>query len=308
MTASTAKEWVEKLKARDLRALSRLISDAENQLPHVYEVLKEFHGTTNHSKVIGVTGPPGAGKSSLTGKFVQFARAEKKTIAIVAVDPVSPFTGGSLLGDRIRLVEHFNDPGVYIRSLSTRGKLGGLSLSTRQVVHLLEAFGFDYIVIETVGVGQSEIDIRKLADVTLLTLVPESGDGIQTLKAGILEIADLLVVNKSDREGADRLVQDLKNVAQMSGKDESHIFSTSTLNEPSVRTLFDGVNKFLSAQSGLIASRRKNHSLETVEEIISSLVLKETGAWVKKQSVQEKNPYQFALEFVKKHPEGTLLK
>ena len=308
MSDQAIKEIIEKVKAKELRTLSRLISDAENQEYRVYNVLEFFYEKLGNAQTIGITGPPGAGKSSLTACFIRYVRELKKTVAVVAVDPVSPFTGGALLGDRIRLSEHFNDPGVYIRSLSTRGKLGGLSLATRQVVQLLDAFGFDYIIIETVGVGQSEIDVRKIADLTLLTLVPESGDGIQTLKAGILEIADLIVVNKSDREGADKLVQDLKNMAQMSKKDENQVFSTSTLNDSSVRSLFNAVEKFLSEEKEKIAERRNVRSLSSVREMLTDFVLRELGEWLQKQKTEEANPYKFALEFQRRHPKGSLLK
>lgn len=302
------KELAEKIWAKDLRTLSRLISDAENQEPRVYSVLDLLYAGLGNAKVIGVTGPPGAGKSSLTACFIKYIREQNKSVAIVAVDPVSPFSGGALLGDRIRLSEHFNDSGVFIRSLSTRGKLGGLSLATRQVVDLLDAYGFDFILIETVGVGQSEIDIRTLADATLLTLVPESGDGIQVLKAGILEIADLFVVNKSDREGADRIVQDLKNVAQMSGKNEGLIFSTSTLDDKSVRNLFAATQDYLIANTNRINEKRKNKTRATVEELLSNFVLTELRDWMGKQQTDGKNPYAFALEFRNSHPKGLLSK
>ena len=158
-------------RKKEVRALSRFISRAEDRDPTLYPVLAELFSETGKANVIGITGPPGAGKSSLVNAFVKFAREEKKSVAVIAVDPVSPFTGGALLGDRIRLLDHFNDPNVYIRSLSTRGKLGGLSLATREVVHLADAYGFDYVLIETVGVGQSEVDIRNLADLTLVVQI-----------------------------------------------------------------------------------------------------------------------------------------
>ena len=230
----------------------------------------------------------------------------KKTVGVVAVDPVSPFSGGALLGDRIRLVDHFNDPGVFIRSLSTRGKLGGLSLATREVVHIADAFGFDNVIVETVGVGQSEVDVRKIADVTIVVLVPEWGDAIQTLKAGLLEIGDIFVVNKSDREGADRLVVELKNMLQMAHKEKTPVLATSSQDEPSVRLLFKEVGGFLSRERELIEKRRQAHLGETATELLQDLVAAEAREWVGRHATSVTNPYEFIQEFRKKHPPGSL--
>ena len=186
-------------------ALARAISIVENHRQGYDRLLGALHPRLGHARRIGVTGPPGAGKSSITTCLARGYRAQGLTVGIVAVDPTSPFTGGALLGDRIRMEDIALDPGVYIRSLATRGSLGGLSAATREVCDVLDAFGIDRILIETVGVGQSELDVARTADTTLVVLVPESGDSIQTLKAGLMEIADVFVVNKSDRPGADRL-------------------------------------------------------------------------------------------------------
>ena len=178
--------------------------------PGFEALLSAIHPTLGHARRIGITGPPGAGKSTLTERLVQVLRARGNTVAVVAVDPTSPFTGGALLGDRIRMESVALDPGVYIRSMATRGSLGGLATTTREVCDVLDAAGFDRILIETVGVGQSELDVGRSADSTVLVLVPESGDGIQTLKSGVMEIGDVFVVNKSDRPGADRLRQEIE--------------------------------------------------------------------------------------------------
>lgn len=191
-------------------ALARAVSIVENHRPGFDELLAAFHPRLGRARRIGITGPPGAGKSTLTTALAARMRAQGLRVAIVAVDPTSPFTGGALLGDRIRMERIALDPGIYIRSLATRGSLGGLSAATREVADVLDAFGFDRILIETVGVGQSELDVARAADTTLVVLVPESGDAIQTLKAGLMEIADVYVVNKADRPGADRLRNDIE--------------------------------------------------------------------------------------------------
>lgn len=191
-------------------ALARAVSIVENHRPGFDVLASALHPQLGRARRIGVTGPPGAGKSTLTTQLVRGWREAGLTVGVVAVDPTSPFTGGALLGDRIRMESVALDPGVFIRSMATRGSLGGLASATRDVCDVLDAFGFDIILIETVGVGQSELDVARTADTTVVVLVPESGDSIQTLKAGVMEIADLFVVNKADRPGADRLRNDLE--------------------------------------------------------------------------------------------------
>jgi LAO/AO transport system kinase len=191
-------------------ALARAISIVENHREGFDVLLSVFHPRHGRARRIGITGPPGAGKSTITTTLVEAMRADGLTVAVVAVDPTSPFTGGALLGDRIRMERVALDPGVYIRSMATRGSLGGLAAATREACDVLDAFGFDRILIETVGVGQSELDVARTADTSVVVLVPESGDSIQTLKAGVMEIADLFVINKSDRPGADRLRGDVE--------------------------------------------------------------------------------------------------
>jgi len=203
-------QLLHKAKEGDRRALARLISLVENESDGYQELLKSMP-VNNQVPVIGVTGPPGAGKSTLISALLKKLTEENPDvkIAVLAVDPSSPFTRGALLGDRLRMNEHFNNPNIYIRSLATRGALGGLSARSIEVTDVLKASGFDYILIETVGVGQSEIDIVTLADITIVVLVPEAGDEIQTIKSGIMEIADIFVVNKSDREGANIMLKNL---------------------------------------------------------------------------------------------------
>jgi len=197
-------------EARKSAALARAVSIVENQRDGTDEILGALHSRLGHARRIGITGPPGAGKSTITALVTGRYRQQGLTVGIVCVDPTSPFTGGALLGDRVRMESVALDDGVFIRSMATRGSLGGLAASTREVSDVLDGFGFDRVIIETVGVGQSELDVARTADSTVVVLVPESGDSIQTLKAGVMEIADVFVVNKSDRPGADRLRNDVE--------------------------------------------------------------------------------------------------
>ena len=198
-------------------ALARAVSIVENHRSGFERLLATFHNRLGRARRIGITGPPGAGKSTITTQVVAAYRAAGQTVGVIAVDPTSPFTGGALLGDRIRMESVALDPGVFIRSMATRGSLGGLSAATREVADVLDAFGIEQILIETVGVGQSELDIARTADSSMVVLVPESGDSIQTLKAGLMEIADIFVVNKADRPGADRLRHELELMLGLRG-------------------------------------------------------------------------------------------
>lgn len=196
----------------DRRALARLLSHTENRTELARRAEQAIFGRTGRAQVVGVTGPPGSGKSTLVNALIREFRVQGRTVAVLAVDPSSPLTGGAALGDRIRMLENSGDSGVYIRSMATRGRMGGLALSVSSAIHLLDAFGFDLILIETVGVGQGEVDIADIADTTLLLQVPGLGDSIQMIKAGILEIADILVVNKADQPDARQVVRDLRNM------------------------------------------------------------------------------------------------
>jgi len=215
VTGRSVEQLIERFHAGDRAALSRILSYVENDRPAGQRALALLYRDTGSAYVIGVTGPPGAGKSTLTNALVRAYRTRGTTVGVLAVDPSSSLTGGATLGDRIRLLENFNDDGVYIRSMATRGEMGGLSTGVGAAAHVLDAFGFDAIIIETVGVGQDEVDIAELADTTLLLQVPGLGDSIQTIKAGVLEIADILVVNKRDILGADDLVRDLRNMLRL---------------------------------------------------------------------------------------------
>ena len=202
--------WIEPLRSGDVRTLARAISAVENRAPGWSELLKALFPHSGRARVIGLTGAPGAGKSTLVDHLARYYRKQNHTVGIVAVDPTSPYSGGAILGDRIRMQEHFADPGIYIRSMATRGSLGGLARTTADVTTVLDASGRNVILIETVGVGQDEIDIMRLAEITVVILVPGMGDDVQTIKAGIMEIADIFVINKSDREGAERVEREIR--------------------------------------------------------------------------------------------------
>jgi LAO/AO transport system kinase len=201
---------IESLRAGNARTLARAISTVENRAPGWSELLKALFPHTGQARVIGLTGSPGAGKSTLVDQLARRYRQQERTVGIVAVDPTSPYTGGAILGDRIRMQDHFADAGIYIRSMATRGSLGGLARTTGDVASVLDASGRDVILIETVGVGQDEVDIVRLADITVVILVPGMGDDVQTIKAGIMEIADIFVINKSDRDGAERVEREIR--------------------------------------------------------------------------------------------------
>ncbi|MEO5935834.1 MAG: methylmalonyl Co-A mutase-associated GTPase MeaB [Terriglobales bacterium] len=202
--------WVERIRAGDVRSIARAISAIEDGSAESQELLRALFPHSGKARIIGLTGSPGAGKSTLVDQLAREYRKQEKTIGIVAVDPTSPYTGGAILGDRIRMQAHYADTGIYIRSMATRGFLGGLARTTADVATALDASGKDLILIETVGVGQDEIDIVRLADVTIVILVPGMGDDVQSIKAGIMEIADIFVINKSDREGADRVEKEIR--------------------------------------------------------------------------------------------------
>jgi LAO/AO transport system kinase len=206
---------IDQLRSGDVRTLARTISIVENRAPGWSELLKAIFPHSGKARVLGLTGPPGAGKSTLVDQLARFYRKENHTVGIIAVDPTSPYTGGAILGDRIRMQEHFSDSGIYIRSMATRGSLGGLARTTADVTTVLDASGRDLIMIETVGVGQDEVDIVRLAEVTILILVPGMGDDVQTIKAGIMEIADIFVINKSDRDGAENVEREIRTLQSL---------------------------------------------------------------------------------------------
>jgi LAO/AO transport system kinase len=254
--------------AGDRLALARLITRVENRMPGVAEIMRSVQPRLGSAHVVGITGPPGAGKSTLVDRLTARLRAEGASVGVIAVDPSSPFTGGAVLGDRIRMQAHTLDPDVFIRSMATRGSLGGLASATGDVIKLMDAFGFPWILIETVGVGQTELDIIRQADTTVVTLVPESGDSIQAMKAGLMEVADVFVVNKADREGAHALMAELRfsvhlhYSSSVSAKDidwEIPILAAQATNDVGVAELLAEVKRHrrVLEEAGALEKRRQ---------------------------------------------------
>jgi LAO/AO transport system kinase len=278
-------ELVERARDGQQRAIARLISLVEDAHPQLREVARALAPYTGNAQIIGLTGPPGAGKSTSTSALLSVLREQGKRVGVLAIDPSSPFSGGALLGDRIRMSEHATDTGVFIRSMATRGHLGGLAWATPQAVRVLDASGFDVVLIETVGVGQSEVDVVTLADTTVVLLAPGMGDGVQAAKAGVLEIADVFVVNKADREGADTTIHDLKQMISFGRKE----LRGPTWRQPIVRTVaskgegaadvaqaLEDHRRWLAA-SGELTRRRVARAVSEVEAIALRRLRAEIG-------------------------------
>ncbi|MBI4429500.1 MAG: methylmalonyl Co-A mutase-associated GTPase MeaB [Ignavibacteriales bacterium] len=265
---------VEDILQGDRRAIARVISSIENGESNSTTVLRSLFSSTGRAYRVGVTGPPGAGKSTLTNKLAKFYRGKKLKVGVIAVDPTSPFTGGALLGDRVRMTDVEMDEGVFIRSMASRGSLGGLSKKAKEAADVLDAAGFDVILMETVGVGQSELDIAGAADTTVVVLVPESGDGVQAMKAGLMEIGDFFVLNKADRPGADQAVMSIKMILGFRSHDEKSwipdVVKTQANEGKGIENVAAAVEKhraYLSTRGGL-DQRRKTRLKNRIREII----------------------------------------
>jgi LAO/AO transport system kinase len=258
----------------DRRALARAITLVENGDPLAYELVREVYPETGSASVVGITGPPGVGKSSLIAALVRQIRAQDKTVGVVSVDPSSPFTQGALLGDRIRLTEHFLDPGVFIRSMGTRGHLGGLAEATLQALLVLDAAGKDVVFVETVGTGQSEVEVIGIADTVLLVLMPGSGDSIQALKAGIMEIPDVIAINKKDHPAAKTMLSEVRSILTLDKERawKPPIVLTEALNDEGVDVLWGKLEEhraFLETE-GLLEDRRRNNLAREVFAVASA--------------------------------------
>ncbi len=240
-----SQDLVERMLAGDRRALARLMTLVEARPPEIYAIMAAVSCCQKKAPRLGITGPPGAGKSTLIDCLIREWRKRGDTVGVVAVDPSSPFTGGAVLGDRVRMQDHALDPGVFIRSLGSRGSHGGISRATMEIASLLDAFGMDRVLVETVGVGQTELDVIGLADTTAVILVPEAGDTIQTLKAGLMEIGDLFVINKADRDGADRIAAEVRSMLQLVPARDGWsvpVLKTVASNDEGIAEFVDAVN------------------------------------------------------------------
>jgi len=263
---------VDRLLDADVRALARGISLVEEGSEQAVEILRGVYPQTGRATVLGITGAPGSGKSSLVDRLIATYRSEDRRVGVVAVDPSSAYSGGAILGDRIRMQEHARDPDVFIRSMATRGHLGGLARATNDAIDLMDAAGYDPVIVETVGVGQDEVDIVRTADVVAVVLVPGMGDDIQAIKAGILEIADLFVINKADRDGVDRLQADLDYMLSLSppdGRPRPKIHRTVAVRNEGVEQLKNGMQDFLDTSE---ANRRAARRRERAEARFLSLL------------------------------------
>jgi LAO/AO transport system kinase len=282
--ATQSETLIHLLRSGDPRALARAISTVENHAPGWTDLLKELFPHTGRALTIGLTGSPGTGKSTLVDQLAKEFRKQNQNVGIIAVDPTSPYTGGAILGDRIRMQSHFSDPGIYIRSMATRGSLGGLARATADVAQVLDAAGRDVIMIETVGVGQDEVDIVRVADITVVILVPGMGDDLQSIKAGIMEIADVFVINKSDHDGAERVekeIRALQSLAQRSDKWTPPIVKTVATEGKGTAELGAAINAYQDflRSRGLLKSRRAEHwQLRLIEMLRDSLLEKARAA------------------------------
>ncbi|HEY8278639.1 MAG TPA: methylmalonyl Co-A mutase-associated GTPase MeaB [Bdellovibrionota bacterium] len=283
MKPQRSKELAERLISGDKRALARLISLVENEEPHVVDALARIYPHTGHAHLVGITGPPGAGKSTLTDKLIRRARADGKKVGVLCVDPSSPFSGGAILGDRIRMQEHSADSDVFIRSIGTRGGQGGLSRSTQESAMLLDAAGYDLVILETAGVGQTELGILEVAHSILVVLVPESGDDIQMMKAGILEIADILIVNKCDRQGSDHVVKELQVMLEIAGSAQGWkipVLKTVAESGKGVDEVYNALQGHFAhlKQTGKIAGKRAHFAKTAMLHVVRDLAARAAQA------------------------------
>ena len=302
------------LRSGDPRALARAISTVENHAPGWTELLKDLFPQTGKALTIGITGSPGAGKSTLVDQLAKLYRTDHKKIGIIAVDPTSPYTGGAILGDRIRMQDHFSDPGIYIRSMATRGSLGGLARATADVATVLDAFGRDIVMIETVGVGQDEIDIVRVADITIVILVPGMGDDVQTIKAGIMEIADIFVVNKSDHEGAERVERQIRALLSLAVRQDNWtppLVKTVATEGPGVKELAETIASYESAlrkENRLQQRRSRNWEIRLVEMLRDGMLEKarrslsdrDLSRLAREVAEHKRDPYSIVEEIIRR--------
>ncbi|MFO7785397.1 MAG: methylmalonyl Co-A mutase-associated GTPase MeaB [Desulfatiglandales bacterium] len=288
MTSTT--ETVDKVISGDVRAVARVIRDIDDGIPEVRDVLKALYPHTGRAYVIGVTGAPGVGKSTLVDQMIAHLRAKDKSLGILAVDPTSPFSGGAILGDRVRMQRHSMDEGVYIRSMATRGHFGGLTQSTRSAIDVLDAMGKDIIIVETVGVGQDEVDVVRSAHTTVICVIPGMGDDIQAIKAGILEVGDIFLINKADREGSDKTMSDLRLMIDMDQKKHEGgtwrppILKAQAVFDQGVAELLDEIDKhaeyLISVYGNLRFRSRKDKVREELSEMVKNRLIEAVMAGI----------------------------
>jgi len=313
--------WIDRVRAGDLRTMARTISAIEDGDARTTELLKGLFPFTGSARILGVTGSPGAGKSTLVDQLAREYRKLEKTVGIVAVDPTSPYTGGAILGDRIRMQSHHADPGIFIRSMATRGFLGGLARTTTDVTTVLDAAGKDLVIVETVGVGQDEVDIVRLADITLVILVPGMGDDVQTIKAGIMEIADIFVINKADHEGSDRVEREIRNMQTLAGSIREDKWVAPVVK--TVASTGSGVPELVTAianyeqhlkSKGLLQKLRASHWRERLVEMLreslfqrlmrGSLTTSELAEVAGEIAEHQRDPYSLVEEIVERFCKG----
>jgi len=280
-------EMVQKMLGGDELCLARLITMIERSAPEVPRIMSQINLNLGKSHIVGITGPPGGGKSSIADRLTGLMRADGFSVGMVACDPSSPFSGGAVLGDRIRMQQHYLDKGVFIRSMATRDGRGGLSPTAKEVLKLMDAFGKDFVLVETVGVGQTELDIMDTADTVVVVLVPEAGDAIQAMKAGILEIADIFVINKADREGADAVAEDLKQMLRLNPKHEwweVPVLTTEAINNVGIDELYEGIKNHRKAleEAGQLDIRRKAQRRAEFLQVVERSVRERILALIKK--------------------------
>ena len=288
---------VDGVRAGDPRALARVITAVENRAPESSQLLRALFPHSGRARIIGLTGAPGAGKSTLVDQLARECRKRQQTVGIIAVDPTSPFSGGAILGDRIRMQAHHADPGIYIRSMATRGSLGGLAGTTADVATVLDASGRDLVLIETVGVGQDEVDIVRLADVTVVILVPGMGDDVQTIKAGIMEIADIFVINKSDREGAERVEREIRALQSLAARQDNWsppIIKTVATEGTGTAELAKAIADYEGylARHNLVLQKRTRHWHDRLLEMLRDALLRR----VVREQLSENEVRRYAAE------------
>jgi LAO/AO transport system kinase len=313
--ADHLQDWVSRIRAGEVRALARAITAIENRQSDSVELLKALFPHSGKAQVIGLTGAPGAGKSTLVDQLAREYRKQGRTLGIVAVDPTSPYTGGAILGDRIRMQAHHADAGIFIRSMATRGFLGGLARTTADVTSVLDAAGKDMVLVETVGVGQDEIDIVRLADVTVVILVPGMGDDVQTIKAGIMEIADIFVINKSDREGAERVEREIRAMQTLAIRKDNWtppIVKTVASEGQGIAELAAAIVSYqeFAQNAGLASKKRAENWRERLlemfrESLMERLLTKELndgqlGKFAAEVAEHKRDPYALVEEIVQK--------